>query len=280
MNLINRAYSKFILLNIAEKLIVINILFFALPYLINGIIFLFGQQTLINLNFLKLSPELSKIIVQPWSIVTYSFIHGGFGHILWNMLLLYFSSLFFFNLFSKQKFINTYFLGVILGGILFVLSYYIFPVFKGLNVNLIGSSAGVMAVIIFICTYTPDQEIRILFFNLKLKYIGIILITINVIQLPSGNAGGNIAHIGGALFGFLYAFNLKKGIDIAYSFENFLNYFSKLFIVEKKEKKYTNTNTNSNSKQKKIDEILDKINKSGYDSLTKEEKDFLFKAGK
>ena len=276
MNLINRAYSRFILLNIAEKLIVINILFFTFPYLINGIIFLFGQQALINLNFLKLSPEFSKIIVQPWSIVTYSFIHGGFGHILWNMLLLYFSSQFFFNLFSKQKFINTYFLGVILGGILFVFSYHIFPVFKGLNVNLIGSSAGVMAVIIFICTYTPDQEIRILFFNLKLKYIGIILITINVIQLPSGNAGGNIAHLGGALFGFLYAFNLKKGIDIASSFETFLNYFSKLFVVEKKEKKYIN----SNIKQKKIDEILDKINKSGYDSLTKEEKDFLFKAGK
>ena len=276
MNLINRAYSRFVLLNIAEKLIVINILFFTFPYLINGIIFLFGQQALINLNFLKLSPEFSKIIVQPWSIVTYSFIHGGFGHILWNMLLLYFSSQFFFNLFSKQKFINTYFLGVILGGILFVFSYHIFPVFKGLNVNLIGSSAGVMAVIIFICTYTPDQEIRILFFNLKLKYIGIILITINVIQLPSGNAGGNIAHLGGALFGFLYAFNLKKGIDIAYSFETFLNYFSKLFVVEKKEKKYIN----SNIKQKKIDEILDKINKSGYDSLTKEEKDFLFKAGK
>ncbi|MEC8615451.1 MAG: rhomboid family intramembrane serine protease [Bacteroidota bacterium] len=276
MNFINRAYSRFILLNIAEKLIVINILFFTFPYLINGIIFLFGQQALINLNFLKLSPEFSKIIVQPWSIVTYSFIHGGFGHILWNMLLLYFSSQFFFNLFSKQKFINTYFLGVILGGILFVFSYHIFPVFKGLNVNLIGSSAGVMAVIIFICTYTPDQEIRILFFNLKLKYIGIILITINVIQLPSGNAGGNIAHLGGALFGFLYAFNLKKGIDIANSFETFLNYFSKLFVVEKKEKKYIN----SNIKQKKIDEILDKINKSGYDSLTKEEKDFLFKAGK
>ena len=276
MNLINRAYSRFLLLNIAEKLIVINILFFLFPYLINGIIFLFGQQALINLNFLKLSPEFSKIIVQPWSIVTYSFIHGGFGHILWNMLLLYFSSQFFFNLFSKQKFINTYFLGVIFGGILFVFSYHIFPVFKGLNVNLIGSSAGVMAVIIFICTYTPDQEIRILFFNLKLKYIGIILITINVIQLPSGNAGGNIAHLGGALFGFLYAFNLKKGIDIANSFETFLKYFSKLFVVEKKEKKYIN----SNIKQKKIDEILDKINKSGYDSLTKEEKDFLFKAGK
>ena len=247
MNFINRAYSRFILLNIAEKLIVINILFFTFPYLINGIIFLFGQQALINLNFLKLSPEFSKIIVQPWSIVTYSFIHGGFGHILWNMLLLYFSSQFFFNLFSKQKFINTYFLGVILGGILFVFSYHIFPVFKGLNVNLIGSSAGVMAVIIFICTYTPDQEIRILFFNLKLKYIGIILITINVIQLPSGNAGGNIAHLGGALFGFLYAFNLKKGIDIAISFETFLKYFSKLFVVEKKEKKYIN----SNIKQKK-----------------------------
>ena len=279
MNLINRAYSKFTLLNIAEKLIIINILFFAIPYLINGIMFLFGQQTLFKLNFLKLSPELSKIIIQPWSIVTYSFIHGGFGHILWNMLLLYFSSQFFFNLFSKQKFINTYFLGVILGGILFVLSFYIFPVFKGLNVNLIGSSAGVMAVIIFVCTYTPDQEIRILFFNLKLKYIGIILITLNIIQLPSGNAGGNIEHLGGALFGFLYAFNLKKGIDIAHSFEIFLNYLSKLFIVEKKEKKEKNY-TNSDVKQKKIDEILDKINRSGYDSLTKEEKDFLFKAGK
>jgi len=276
MSLINKVYSKFLLLNFAEKLIVINILFFVFPYFINGIMFLFGLQNLIYLNFLKLTPEFSKIITQPWTIVTYSFIHGGFGHILWNMLLLYFSSQFFFNLFSKQKFINTYFLGVILGGILFVLSYYIFPVFKGLNVNLIGSSAGVMAVIIFVCTYTPDQEIRILFFNFKLKYIGIILITLNIIQLPSGNAGGNIAHIGGALFGFLYAFNLKKGINIAIGFEIFLNYFSKLFAMDKKEIK----NINNDVKQKKIDQILDKINKSGYDSLSKEEKDFLFKAGK
>ena len=122
------------------------------------------------------------------------------------------------NLFYPSTFINVYFLGVIVGGILFLFSYSFFPVFKGDISSMGGSSAGVMAAIIFMCTYSPDNEIRLFFFNLKLKYIGILFFVFDIIQIPYGNSGGHIAHVGGAILGFFYARNLINGRDIGSSF--------------------------------------------------------------
>ena len=283
MSFINNLKYRVELLNIAEKIILLNVIIFIIPFFIKTFFFLFNLESFDLIYWLKLSPDILTFIFTPWTIITYGFIHGGISHILWNMILLYFSSRFFLNLFSAEKFLNTYFLGIILGGIIFLFSFSIFPVFKNSYANLIGSSAGVMSVLIFVCTYSPDQEIRIIFFNLKLKYLGIALVLIDIIQIPSGNAGGNLAHLGGSLFGFIYANQLKNGNDIGLFFEKFLFSFYKFFKKPVKLKtvhKNKNPNQTSIDKQKRVDDILDKISNSGYDSLSKEEKDFLFKIGK
>ena len=284
MNIFSNSLNKYRNFNICEKIIIVNVIFFVVPFFIRSIFFLFQIPISSYLTFLKLSPQFSILFFRPWTIISYSFVHAGVSHIIWNMLLLFFASKYFLNLFSEQKYINTYFLGVISGGFVFLISYSFFPVFNGVESNLIGSSAGVMAVIIFICTYTPYQEIRLLFVNIRMLYIAIFIVIINLIQIPSGNAGGNLAHLGGAFFGYLYAFNLKKGNDLGYGFEKTWKIVINIFSFDKKSDKIKKNRLKSksinDSKQKKIDNILDKINKSGYDSLTSEEKDYLFKAGK
>jgi len=281
LNDLKYKYSGF---SIAEKIIFLNIIFFLIPYLINTLLFLFNINSKSYIELFLLSPEFNNLIIKPWTVVTYSFIHDGFFHLFWNMLLLYYISRMILNLFSSSTFINIYFLGVIIGGIFFLLSYSFFPVFKGDFSSMGGSSAGVMAAIIFMCAYSPENEIRLFFFNIKLKYIGILFFVFDIIQIPYGNAGGHIAHIGGAILGFFYARNLINGRDIGSGFENLRKFF-----LKKRRKKVTNKffqdinkvnkNPEKSYKQKSIDAILDKISKSGYESLSDKEKDFLSRYG-
>ena len=285
MNLLDNLRYRIATFSIAEKIILINVLCFVLPMLLNTIFFLLKIPSGVYMNWLQLSPKFDTFITRPWTLISYSFIHSGFFHLLWNMLLLFYSGRLLLNLFSDKIFINNYFLGVIAGGIIFVLSYSLFPVFKGTYPPMIGASAGVMSVFIFICTYTPEQEIRVLFFNVKLKYIGIVFFFFDVIQIPYGNAGGHLAHIGGASLGFSYARQLVNGRDIGSGFEQVWQY---LFIKKQlktvykspNKERFNKANKNGDNSQIKIDAILDKISKSGYDSLSKEEKDYLFEAGK
>jgi hypothetical protein len=205
------------------------------------------------------------------------------------MYLLYFSSRLFLNLFSIKIFLNVYFLGVVVGAFTFLLSYALFPAFQNTTPAMIGASAGVMGIFVFISTYSPDQEVRIIFFNIKLRYLAIGFILIDIIQIPYGNAGGHLAHLGGAVLGFLYAQRLQNGIDIGLPFERFIAKTIDLFkkkptlrTVHKKKlsKKTKSTTTTDTLHQKQIDAILDKISTSGYESLSQNEKDYLFQAGK
>lgn len=278
-------------LNIAEKLIAINVL----VYIVNGLVpFLLGISKNSIVQWFELPNDIVEIAFQPWSIVTYSFFHNSIGHLFWNMLLIYFVGRIFLNLFDIKRFLNVYILGVILGGLFFVLGYNIFPAFFNMNAYLIGASAGASAVLIFICTYLPNQEVRVVFFNVKLWYIGAFVVLTDLIQLPISNSGGHLAHLGGAFLGYLYASQLVKGNDIGSGFSKFMDSVVNLF--KRSEKKapmktvYKNKATRNSASstvdydkkthQKKIDAILDKISKSGYESLSKLEKDFLFKAGK
>ena len=206
------------------------------------------------------------------------------------MYIFLFTSRLFLNLFKSNSLLNVYFLGVIFGGLLFLFSYNFFPAFENSKPYMIGSSAGVMSLLIFMSTYSPNLEVRLIIFNVKLLYIGIAFMMLDVIQIPYGNAGGHIAHLGGALLGFFYANKLKNGVDIGLPFERIIFKLFNLFQFNKTKmnvayknkasKKFTGRNdNNSKTNQKKIDEILDKISSSGYESLSKKEKDFLFKAG-
>lgn len=268
-------------LNVLEKIIAVNI-----------VIFVLGLLTKSSFSWFNLPSSFSSFITKPWSIITYAFLHGDFLHILFNMLWLYVIGRMFLNLFSPKMALNIYFLGAVFGGLLFMCSYTLFPEVFGINSHLVGASAAVRALLIFLCAYMPNQELRFFTFNLKLWYIGVAIVVIDFFGLFGVNAGGNLAHIGGALLGYLYAKQLLKGKDIGKGFERFMDAIVSMFkppkkgplkTVHKNKSKvggYTKADFNEFNNQKKIDVILDKIGKSGYDSLTEEEKELLFRAGK
>lgn len=276
--------------SIVIKLIVINVAIFLLVSLSS--FFISVPQSVLTQWFV-LPSDLGRLVLQPWTLLTYSFLHGGISHILWNMLFLYWFGPMVLNLFPTRRFLTLYFLGALSGGVLFVVAYNIFPVFtNSLSAQyLIGASAAVRAVMIFMAAYTPHSEIRIFFFKVKLWHIAIFVVALDLIQIPVSNAGGNIAHLGGALFGYLYATQLQKGKDIGLWWEKGTDLIVGLFhrkpktpfknVYKNPERKSRESTTASDSasNQEKINKILEKISKSGYDSLTKAEKDFLFKAG-
>jgi len=249
---------------IHKAIILINVLIFLIPLMINTLLYLFNIKTVSFFSFFELSPQINYVFKNIWTIITYAFIHLDFFHIFWNMFILYFASEYFLNFFDEKKYIKTYFYGILFGGIFFVLSYNIFPVFKDNFTSLIGSSAAVYSVLIFICSYFPNNKVNLILFNIELKYIGILYVLLSLIQIPIENPGGNIAHLGGALYGYIYAMSLYNN-----SFNiNVINIISKI----------KGNKSNKSENQKLIDEILDKISKSGYESLTKKEKELLFKS--
>ena len=282
--------------NIVVKLIVINVLvwigFMLLEWMLNsGSIFS---------QWFSLPTDLGRLLIQPWSLLTYAFLHAGFWHIFWNMLILYWFGQIVLNLFTEKRFLTIYLLGALAGGVLFVLAYNLFPVLITSSAYLVGASAAVRAIMIFIAAYTPNTEVRVIFFNVKLWHIGVFVVLTDLIQIPSsGNAGGLLAHVGGAIFGYVYAQQLSKGNDIGLWWERLADGVVNLFKSKPKSAKKANMKTvyknqtsaqkrtyrsgsrvSKNEQQAQIDAILDKISKSGYDSLSKAEKDFLFKAGK
>ena len=287
MSTFDNLKHKFQRFTIAEKLIVLNVIFFVIPFFLQTLFYLFNIPSTTFLSWFHLLPSFTEVLYRPWTLITYSFLHGGFMHILWNMILLYFVSRMYLNLFSEQQFLKNYLLGVLLGGLVFLIGYNLFPVFNGMYPPLVGASAGVMAVLIFVATYTPNQEVRLLFINVKLQYIGIALVVVDILQIPNGNAGGRLAHLGGAFIGFLYANQLQKGNDIGSGLDRIWTFINALFGVKKAKNMHTvhcsetvSKNKTKNGQQQKIDKILDKISTSGYESLTQEEKDFLFRSGK
>ena len=249
---------------IHKYIILINVLVFLIPLIMNTILYLLNIKTLSFFNFFDLHPQINYLLKNIWTIMTYAFIHNDIYHIFWNMFILYFASEYFLNFFDEKKYIKTYFYGILFGGLFFVLSYNLFPVFKNDFTTLIGSSAAVYSVLIFICSYFPNNKVNLILFNIELKYIGIIYILLSLVQIPVENPGGNIAHLGGALWGYLYAMSI----------------YNNSFNIDLKEiiNKLKFSNLNKSENQKMIDSILDKISESGYESLTKKEKELLFKS--
>jgi membrane associated rhomboid family serine protease len=276
-------------LNVFEKIIVINVVIFIVGWLIFRIQNLHSEE---SLAWLELPKNFSEFITKPWSIVTYGFIHYGFFHILFNLLVLYFVSRTMVNMFSSKLSLNIYVLGILVGGLSFLLVYNVLPQSYSTHVgSLVGASAGVRALLIFICAYMPNREARFFMISIKLWYIGLVIVVLDVIGLFSVNQGGSVAHLGGNILGYLYATQLQKGTDIGKGLERFIDRIANLFkaksslktVHKSKKKPYVGHNKdefNEFNKQKRIDLILDKISKSGYESLTKEEKEFLFRAGK
>jgi membrane associated rhomboid family serine protease len=286
---------------VSEKLIAVNVIAFVLFFFFRTLAFLFSVDADSILEWLVFPKEPGEFLFKPWSIITYAFLHSGLWHLLSNMLILYFSGVYFLTYFSPKKLLNFYFLGGIFGALVYMASYNLFPAFQGTGRSyLIGASAAVMAILVGIATHIPHMRVRlILLGSIKLWWIAAFLVVLDVIQIPISNPGGHLAHLGGAGFGYLYAKQLGKGNNIASGFEKLLDWIDSMFSSSNASSRRSNLKTvhkrnsagstsrrysggmrNKKEEQEKIDAILDKIGKSGYDSLTKQEKDYLFNAGK
>ena len=224
------------------------------------------------MSWFTISADFSELILKPWSLLTYGFLHGSFSHLFWNMIMFYYFGNILVNIFGDKLIFRLFLSGVVVGGGTYVLSYNIFPVFKDVSSVMIGASAGVMSVLVFLTVYNPDYRIRIVFFNIKVLYIALFLFVYDIIQIPFNNSGGHIAHIGGAIWGYYYCIRYNNGNDLVKKLLTFFKFSGSKYKPKK--------NSFNKTNQKKIDSILDKISASGYDSLSKSEKDYLFKAGK
>ncbi len=280
--------------NIIIRLIFINVAVFLLINIIGLFSFLFtgaGAESLGLIDWLAVPADLGKLLYRPWTLITYAFLHYDFLHILFNMLWLYWFGKIFLEFLSSKQLLNVYLLGGISGAALYILAYNVFPAFSQSvpYSYALGASAAVYAVVIAIAAFVPDYSIILMFIGrVQIKYIAIFVVVLDLLSISGGNAGGHIAHLGGALFGFLFATQIKSGSDITAWFGKFTNDIASWFKAKPKmrvtENKFKNKpasdieyNQQKAVNQEVIDKILEKISKSGYNSLTKKEKEILFK---
>ena len=296
--------------DVLNRLIAINVAVFLIFSIVNVFIFLMAGSGAAALNFtdyLKLPSNFITLLFRPWTIITHMFYHERIMHILFNMLLLFWYGRIFQEFLGSRRLQAVYLLGGIFGGLIYVLAYNIFPAFEIAKHSALafGASAGVLAVLVATATYLPNYTVSLILIGpVRLKYIAAVLVLLDVIFIPQGNSGGHIGHLGGALTGFLYARGLPRGYDASIFIAavlDTLNIFKKKKPVMKatytraystvkdstqNPKRKTKTKfsdfeeMDAKERQAKIDEILDKISESGYESLSKDEKDMLFNMSK
>ncbi|TVR40272.1 MAG: rhomboid family intramembrane serine protease [Cryomorphaceae bacterium] len=281
--------------NMVGRFIMVNVAVFLAVNLV-GLIEVLTQTSIFNVvKWFAAPSDPIDLAMRPWTVITYMFLHERFWHLFWNMVMLYFSGRIFFDLLGARRFVNTYFVGGLAGLALFILFYNIFPAFEAQRgAPIMGASASVLAILVAVATYTPNYTIFLPIIGaVRLKWIALLFVVLDFISIRTGvNAGGHIAHLGGALWGFLWARQLGRGRDISAWFDTVVGIAlaliprRKMRVVHSKTKPAGNTGPSRGSSSKVrnedevIDEILDKISKSGYDSLTEREKEILFRASK
>lgn len=264
---------------VVEKAIYLNLLVFICMQVINVVSFLFNSNENYLYHWFSMPADLNLFVRRPWSIITYGFLHGSFLHIVFNLIFLYYIGNLFLDYFTPRKFLNFYLYGTAFGGLLYLVSFNYFPAFRDVNASLVGASSAVSAIFIGMATHIPHYQIKLRFVGyVKLWILALLFLLFDLIQLPTGNAGGHFAHLGGALYGYL---SMKQTRGNKTNFSLFTRIFRKkshLKTVYKSKNKKTTSHKKSN--QEKIDAILDKISKSGYESLSASEKKLLFDQGK
>lgn len=283
------------------QLIIINVAVFVVLGILAVVSSIAGVDSIFAFAYKQFTipAPFGEFIFRPWTIITYAFAHSflNLWHILMNMLVLYWFGRVFVDFFGSQKLINLYVLGAIAGGVTYLLAYNLIPFYADrMNMfsGMVGASAAVFAISVATATYFPDHKFFLLFFGpVKIKYLVGIYIFISFLGSVGSNAGGNLAHLGGALMGFIYARQMMKGTEMGtwvFKTMEFIKSFfvhkPKIKVSHRQPKSATSSRTSSASKPKsdfsqdEIDKILDKISERGYDSLTKEEKEKLFNASK
>lgn len=281
--------------SICQQFIYINIGIFVVTALVAIVGMLFNVGKSSWMEWLELPAWLPQFIKQPWSIVTYMFLHAGILHLLFNMLWLYSFGQLFLMFFSARHFRGLYFLGGFCGGLLYMVAYNFFPYFESYLYGsyLLGASASVLAIVIATAVRNPEYRVNLLLFGqVRLKYLALVMIITDLLFVTSNNAGGHIAHLGGALAGWWFAAGLRKGTDVTKWINGAIDWLSGGFRIQRVSKKPKmevhyggrskdyEYNARKKEQNEEVDRILDKLKKSGYQSLTTEEKKRLFDASK
>lgn len=281
---------KFLEGDLLLRLLYINIGMFLLIRLADVLLMLFNYPFAPILRYLEFPSAPMEFLFQPWSLLTYMFTHYDVLHILFNMLWLYWFGRMFLTYFDARKLFGVYLLGGIFGALLFMVAYNLFPYYADAAScsYLLGASASVMAVVFGVSFYARDAEVMLfLFGRIKIFYLALLTLLLDLLSITSGNAGGHLAHIGGALFGIWFASRMRSGKDLTRTLNRLLDNVSNLFRKKPKMKvTYKRTETDYEYKARKreeemqLDAILDKLKRSGYQSLSAEEKKQLFNASK
>ncbi len=286
-NILDALKSFFLQKNMLSRLMLINIVIWLICLFVSVFTWLFNISDISFVTKLFAVPsDIATLAEKPWSILTYMFLQEQFWHLFFNMLMLYYGGKIFLQYFSQKQLLITYIFGGIVGALFFILAFNAFPVFedkKAVSFAL-GSSASVLSILIAAATYRPDYTLNLfLLGQVKMKWVAIVFVVIDFLSITSGNSGGHIAHLGGALWGFLYAYMLKNNFDFYLIFKrkprikvksrNTENYHQR----PKTDEEY---NAERAKNQEEIDRILDKIAKNGYSSLSEKEKEYLFRQSK
>lgn len=280
------------------KFIYFNVGVFVLTSFLGIVLTLFKISTDSWGNLLALPADLIRLLHQPWGILTYMFMHAGLLHLLFNMLWLYWFGQLFLYFYSSRHLRGLYFLGGILGGACYILAYHLFPYFESAipYSYLVGASASVLAIVVATAVREPDYRVQFMFIGaVRLKYVALFMVISDLLLMTSENAGGHIAHLGGALAGFWFAVSLRKGSDLTAwinlvidKLTGWLSFGNRKPKKPKMKVHYgTGTrqqdydfNARKKEQSEKVDRILEKLRRSGYDSLTADEKKSLFDASK
>lgn len=275
--------------SIVMKLILLNVAVFLIYHIINVVSYFGGFSAVIGFlnENLPAYSSWSTTLHKPWTLITYQFFHIEIRHIFFNMLWLYFFGEIFILYLGEKKVLPLYLVGGFFGWLLFALALHFIPVLSPMGEygELLGASSGIMAIVFAAVAVHPDHKFNLMFIGeVSIKYIAFFSLFIDLIMVPQGRAGTYFAHSGGALLGYGYIKLLQSGVHPMAPFQKLKTLFtrkSKVKMTYKNDdyKKPTGGPVGK-SDQQKVDEILDKIARSGYDSLTKEEKDFLFNYSK
>ena len=293
-NFISDLKSRFHRGDINLQLIYINVGVFVVTTLVSVFLRLFNIGGASWMNFMTLPASIPEFLKQPWSLLSYMFLHADPLHLLFNMLWLYWFGQLFLSFFSARHFRGLYLLGGICGGLFYMLALNVFPYFTPYIYisTLLGASASVLAIVVATAVREPEYRVNFMFIGtVRLKYVALFMVVTDLLFVTSGNGGGHIAHLGGALAGWWFAWSLRKGKDVTKWINGVLDgcsgVWSKLSSKKPKMKvskggRAADYDYNARKKQQseEIDRILDKLKKSGYGSLTTEEKKRLFDASK
>lgn len=273
------------------KLILANAIVFAIVHIVTLFLWLFkidisGSELSLIATWFAVPSAVSGLLAKPWTIITYMFLHEDFLHLLFNMMVLYSGGMIFLQYLSQKQLFLTYIFGGLTGALFFILAFNAFPVFEAINSQAIalGASASVLAILVAISVYVPQYTVHLMFIGpIRLKYLALIFLLLDIFSIQGSNPGGHIAHLGGAFWGFIYIMMLKSKFDFYQIFDVFKRRKLKVSYRNTDNKKPKRPLSDDEYNQKRnefgarVDLILDKISKSGYASLTNEEKEFLFK---